>query len=104
MLQILIWGIGLVLIGMGFTLLYMTKAFPVREVVTRYRCELCTRITKDNTYQCECGGNFRPVREADIADPQPTLYMIVSFLMMLAGPIIIWMGNVQAASVSDLLY
>lgn len=103
MLQILIWSTGIILVGLGFMFFYMTKAFPVKEIKTKYRCESCNRIHKEYLDKCECGGYFRAVKEAQVADPQPVIFKFISIVMMDAGPILIWIANRQAASIDDLM-
>jgi len=103
MLQILVWGVGVILIGLGFLLLYVTKAFPAQEIITQYKCESCNRIHRENLDRCECGGYCRPVRETAIADPQPSIYGYIAYLLIIAGPVLIFIGNAQASEVSDLM-
>ncbi|WP_449240891.1 hypothetical protein [Desulfoscipio gibsoniae] len=105
MLQILIWGVGIILMGVGFLLLYATRAFPAMDVVTQYKCESCNRVHKGGAMvdRCECGGNFYPVRETVISDPQPSIYRYVAYLLIIAGPVLILLGNSQAAEVNNLI-
>lgn len=113
MLQILIWGLGVVLIGMGYFLLYMTQAFPTQEIIKKYRCESCGQIRKasapllngqkvENSYKCDCGGYFFHSSETKTANDQPFIYKLIAYALIAAGPIIIVLANIQANAVTNL--
>ena len=114
MLQILIWGLGAVLIGMGFFLLYMTEAFPVQEIITKYRCELCNQVRKasvplldgqkiENPDKCDCGGYFVPSSETKTANSQPFIFKLIAYALIVAGPVIIMLANTQVETMNDLI-
>ena len=99
MLQILVWGIGIGLIGLGFLILYITKAFPARDIVTKYTCNSCGRVHNGSENLCECGGHFLARQEAEISGTQPGIYKLVAYAFIVAGPLLMLLANGQAASI-----